>query len=166
MKHRKIHIIGGAGSGKTFCANKLSKKYGISAYELDEIFWDNNANDYNTKTSEIDRNKKLCEVLESDSWIIEGAYYRWLSQSFKEADVIIILMPSLWIRHQRVILRFIKRKLGIIKSKNESFLNFWELVKWNHKFDSDNLIRIRDFISNYKGKTFVCKGYQDVLKII
>lgn len=42
----KIHIIGCSGSGKTYLANKLSKKYNISHFDLDDIQWDNNAKEY------------------------------------------------------------------------------------------------------------------------
>ena len=33
----KIHIIGCSGSGKTYLANALSKKYNISHFDLDEM---------------------------------------------------------------------------------------------------------------------------------
>ena len=36
----KIHIIGCSGSGKTYLANALSKKYNISHFDLDDIQWD------------------------------------------------------------------------------------------------------------------------------
>lgn len=42
----KIHIIGCSGSGKTYLANALSKKYNISHFDLDDIQWDNNAKEY------------------------------------------------------------------------------------------------------------------------
>ena len=35
----KIHIIGCSGSGKTYLANALSKKYNISHFDLDDIQW-------------------------------------------------------------------------------------------------------------------------------
>lgn len=37
----KIHIVGGGGSGKTFLAERLSREYGIQHYDLDDIYWDN-----------------------------------------------------------------------------------------------------------------------------
>ena len=45
----KIHIIGCSGSGKTYLANALSKKYNISHFDLDDIQWDNNAKEYGKK---------------------------------------------------------------------------------------------------------------------
>lgn len=166
MQYRKIHIIGGPGSGKSRIARKLATLCNISAYDLDDIFWDRLANDYATKAREEDRNAALSKILKKKSWIIEGVYYRWLSQAFRDADLIIVLTTSKWIRHWRIIRRFIKRKLGIIPSKKETLRDFWELVKWNQKFDSDNLMRIRKFISDHENKVFECREVQDILRII
>ena len=80
MKYRKIHIIGGPGSGKSYIAKKLSTLYNIKAYDLDDLFWD--------------------------------------------------------------------------------------LVEWNQKFDTDNLIRIRKFISDHANKIVECNKNQDILSII
>ena len=83
MQYRKIHIIGGPGSGKSYIARKLSTFYNIHAYDLDDIFWDRLTNAYGTKAREEDRNTALSEILNKESWIVEGVYYSWLSQAFK-----------------------------------------------------------------------------------
>lgn len=49
MKIKKIHIIGGSGSGKTYIADRISEKLDIKTYDLDELFWDNSADSYGTK---------------------------------------------------------------------------------------------------------------------
>jgi adenylate kinase family enzyme len=166
MKYRKIHIIGGPGSGKSYIAKKLSILYNIKAYDLDDLFWERHANDYGTKARDEDRNNALNNILKLESWIVEGVYYRWVEQAFNDADLIIILTTPKWIRHFRISRRFIRRKLGIITSKKEKLRDFWDLVKWNHKFDTDNLIRIRNFISDHESKVVECKKNQDILRII
>ena len=92
----KIHIIGCSGSGKTYLANALSKKYNISHFDLDDIQWDNNAKEYGKKRTLDERKALLQEILyNNDEWIIEGVYYAWVQQSFDEADKIYVLdMPS------------------------------------------------------------------------
>ena len=40
----KIRIIGCSGSGKTYLAKRLSKKYNIPNFDLDDIQWDNSQN--------------------------------------------------------------------------------------------------------------------------
>ena len=47
----KIHIIGCSGTGKTYLARKLSKKYNIQHYDLDDIQWDNSM----VEIKELDR---------------------------------------------------------------------------------------------------------------
>lgn len=75
----KIHIIGCSGSGKTYLANALSKKYSISHFDLDDIQWDNNAKEYGKKRTLDERKALLQEILyNNDEWIIEGVYYAWL----------------------------------------------------------------------------------------
>lgn len=48
----KIHIIGGSGSGKSYICEKISKKFNIPHFDLDDIFWDNHAIEYGVKTPE------------------------------------------------------------------------------------------------------------------
>ena len=72
----KIHIIGCSGSGKTYLANALSKKYNISHFDLDDIQWDNNAKEYGKKRTLDERKALLQEILyNNDEWIVEGVYY-------------------------------------------------------------------------------------------
>ena len=104
----KIHIIGCSGTGKTYLAKKLSNKYNIPHYDLDNIYWDNSSEKYGVKTEIEKRNKSLQNILEKDDWIIEGIYYKWLEQSFKNADIIYILDLPKYIYKFRIIKRFIK----------------------------------------------------------
>ena len=104
----KIHIIGCSGTGKTYLAKKLSNKYNIPHYDLDNIYWDNSSEKYGIKTEVEKRDKLLQKILEKDDWIIEGIYYKWLEQSFKNADIIYILDLPKYIYKFRIIKRFIK----------------------------------------------------------
>ena len=104
----KIHIIGCSGTGKTYLAKKLSNKYNIPHFDLDNIYWDNSSEKYGVKTEIEKRNKSLQNILEKDDWIIEGIYYKWLEQSFKNADIIYILDLPKYIYKFRIVKRFIK----------------------------------------------------------
>lgn len=127
----KIHIIGCSGSGKTYLANALSKKYNISHFDLDDIQWDNNAKEYGKKRTLDERKALLQEILfNNDEWIIEGVYYAWVQQSFDEADKIYVLdMPS-YLYKSRIIMRSIKRKLGIQKGKRSILDRYDDKVIW------------------------------------
>lgn len=116
----RIHIFGCSGSGKTWLSNNLSVTNNIPHYDLDDIFWDNSQGTYGIKTCEEKRNQMLDDILKQNDWIIEGVYYSWLSDSFKEADRIIVINIPERIYKFRIIKRFIKRKLGIERGKKES----------------------------------------------
>jgi adenylate kinase family enzyme len=52
-------------------------------------------------------------ILDTDSWVLEGVYYRWLADAFNQADLIVILTPGTWTRQARMLRRFARGKLGI-----------------------------------------------------
>jgi adenylate kinase family enzyme len=153
---KKIHIVGGPGSGKSYLAAKLSRELDIEHHDLDDIFWDHRIKGYGKKSDAMYRDEKLAIILTGDCWIIEGSYYKWLDQSFQESDVIVLLVPPTWLRQWRIFVRFVKRSLGLIPSKGETISNFFELALWNQKFNNDNQIRIEKFIEKYESKIVKC----------
>lgn len=162
----KIHIIGCSGSGKTYLANALSKKYNISHFDLDDIQWDNNAKGYGEMRTLDKRKALLQEILFNNEWIIEGVYYAWVQQSFDEADKIYVLnMPS-YLCKSRIIMRFIKRKLGILKGKRETLKSVYNLLKWTETFQNKNLKEIRNILDRYGDKVIWLSRKKDVEKII
>ncbi len=165
MHYRKIHIVGAPGSGKTFCANKLEQKTGLVAYDLDSVFWDQSQNSYIRAREEV-RDEKLANILRNESWIVEGVYYKWLADSFQDADIIIILNPSVYLRQWRIFKRFLHRKFIIGQFRKEKLSSFMEMFWWNKKFDNDNMIRIQSFITEHKHKVVFCKNYEEMSSII
>ena len=163
----KIHIIGCSGSGKTYLANALSKKYNISHFDLDDIQWDNNAKEYGKKRTLDERKALLQEILyNNDEWIIEGVYYNWVQQSFDEADKIYVLDMPGYLYKSRIIIRSIKRKLGILKGKRETLKSVYNLLKWTETFRNKNLKEIRSILDRYDNKVIWLSRKKDVEKII
>jgi len=147
---RRIHILGGPGSGKTFLAKRLSEITGITPTDLDELFWDNAALDYNTRRSPDERDRLLNQIVNQDQWILEGVYHRWLTESFEKADIIIILCTSVWLRHWRILRRFVLGKLT--HARREAISGQWALLKWNHAYENDNLRRTREQLKPFSNK--------------
>ena len=162
----KIHIIGCSGTGKTYLAKKLSNKYNIPRYDLDNIYWDNSSEKYETKTEFEKRDKLLQKILEKDSWIIEGIYYKWLEQSFKNANIIYILDLPKYIYKFRIIKRFIKRKLKLEAGKKETLKSLINLLKWTDKFQNENMKEIIKILEKYKEKVYLIKSKKEIKEIL
>ena len=162
----KIHIIGCSGSGKTYLANALAKKYNIPHFDLDDIQWDNNAEGYGTKRPLEERNALLQEILNNNEWVIEGVYYAWVQQSFDEADKIYVLDMPRYLYKSRIIIRSIKRKLGIQQGKRETLKSVYNLIKWTETFQNKNLKEIKTILDKYENKVIWLSSKKDVSEII
>ena len=162
----KIHIIGCSGSGKTYLANALAKKYNIPHLDLDDIQWDNNAEGYGTKRPLEERNALLQEVLNNNEWVIEGVYYAWVQQSFDEADKIYFLDMPRYLYKSRIIVRSIKRKLGMQQGKRETLKSVYNLIKWTETFQNKNLKEIKTILDKYENKVIWLSSKKDVGEII
>ena len=165
----KIHIIGCSGSGKTYFAKMLSDKYNIPHFDLDDIQWNNNAQEYGTKRAPEERAALLQEVLRNDEWIIEGVYYAWVQQSFDEADIIYVLDMPRYLYKSRIIIRSVKRKLGILKEKRETLKSVYNLLKWTETFQNKNLKEIKTILDRYENKVIWLsnkKGVKEIIKAI
>ena len=138
-------------------ANQLSQLLNVAAFDLDRLFWDSNSDRYGIRTPEDMRNDRLQEILQKDSWIIEGVYYSWLYDSFAQADVIIVLNSNAFLRTWRILKRFIKKKLGIIQSKKEGIRDLLRLIIWNHKYNGDNLKCALKLLQEFDYKTIHVK---------
>lgn len=163
MRHKKIHIIGGPGSGKTYCAKRLSVRLDLTHYDLDNIFWDKTVNKYGIKNSADKRKVELAKILDREEFIIEGVYYDWVAESFANADLIIILNTSVWIRDWRIIKRFLKRKTGLIQSKKETLNALLALLRWNHNYDKRNLKKALELIKKHNNNIVFAKSYEEIV---
>ncbi|MCM1327670.1 MAG: DNA topology modulation protein FlaR [Lachnoclostridium sp.] len=148
----KIRIIGGSGSGKTYLADKLSKEYHIEHYDLDDLQWDNKAEEYGVKRNPDERRAMLKEILDKEDWIIEGVYYAWCKQCFADADKIYLLQVPRHTYKYRIIKRFIKRKLGLEKGKKETLKSLKDLLKWADSYNDNDMPKIEELIEPYAEK--------------
>ena len=161
----KIHIIGSVGSGKTTLARRLSAKMDLMHYELDNVVW-KRCDTGDVRRSERERNQYLQRILQSDTWIIEGVHYEWVQESFKEADIIILLNPHYAIRTFRIIRRFILQKLGLEKSNYKpTFAMFRKMFAWNRHFETVSKAEIGSILSEYNGKLMILKNSKQIEKI-
>jgi hypothetical protein len=74
-------------------------------------------------------------------------------------------MPG-YLYKSRIIMRFIKRKLGLQKGKKETLKSVYNLLKWTETFQNKNLKEIRSILDRYDNKVVWLSGKKDVEKII
>ena len=162
----KIRIIGCSGSGKTYLAKRLSEKYNIPNFDLDDIQWDNSQNSYGVKMPIEKRNQMLNDILQQPDWIIDGVYYSWVQKSFEDADIIYVLdMPKRLYRF-RIIKRFVKRKIGLEKGKKETLKSVYNLLKWTNTFQNTNMKEIIRILEPRKEKVVYIKKKEEIYRII
>lgn len=135
--HKKIAIIGCAGSGKTTLSLYLQEQLNLPLYHLDQYYWKPG-----WERSEFEEfNTKHAELCEQKEWIIEGSYYRLFYYRACFADIIIFLdvprFKCLWYVIKRSMLNWGKIIPGNPKEcKQELFsFKFLEFLYWIWTFN-------------------------------
>lgn len=84
---KRVLVIGCPGSGKSTFSLKLEKLTKLPLYHLDLLYWQKDKTIVKRETFD----KRLQEILESDSWIIDGNYMRTLPLRLSYADTVFFL---------------------------------------------------------------------------
>lgn len=103
---------------------------------MDNVVWKRDK-PRDIKRTEEERDQLLSTIIQSNTWIIEGAHYNeWVFQSFHNADLIIFLDTNNSKRKYRIISRFILHLLRIEKSNYKpTFGRFRNMFIWNDNFE-------------------------------
>ena len=150
----KILIIGTVGTGKTTLAKKLSKQYNIKYYEIDSIVHDDNNK---IKRTSKQQDEIIEKINNNADWIIEGVLRKNLYYLLELADKIIYLDISKKVRNRRILIRYIKQKLGLEQANYVPSLNMLKnMYKWSEKYD-ENKHEIMQTLDKYKDKIEIIK---------
>ncbi len=84
---QKVMIIGSPGAGKSTFARALAQKTGLVLYYLDQIW---HKSDRTTLTKE-EFDRRLCDLVATDAWIIDGNYQRTLEVRLRACDTVFLL---------------------------------------------------------------------------
>ena len=165
---KRIHIIGISGSGKSYLADKISKKLNIEKIDLDDIYWENKF----SKKRELSCAKKLLnkKLEQKDNWITEGIYTNWISYAIENSDKIIWIQIDNNLKLSwRIFSRWWKRRGENI----ESILSMIDLLKfqWNYKRirtgkEKSLYSAHRKMVEKYKEKLIILKSEKEVNNFI
>ena len=142
---KKILVIGCPGSGKTYFSKQLHLKTNIPLYHLDKIWHKPDK----SNIGDIEFYKRLDEILNKESYIIDGMYYSSLEYRIKYVDTIFFLDYPL-----DLCLKGIKERVGIKRDdmpwiEEELDKEFEEYVK---RFPEKQLPIILNILNEYKNK--------------
>ncbi|OIJ19010.1 DNA topology modulation protein FlaR [Anaerobacillus alkalidiazotrophicus] len=160
----KIHIIGSVGSGKTTLARELSSKLNVPFYELDNVVWKRHKELEDIRRTEKEREEFLNTLISSNTWIIEGIHNEeWVTNSFRNAELIIFLDTNYSVRTYRIIRRFLLQKLGLEKSNYKPTLKiFFKMFKWNRHFEEVGKPKFYNEFGKYDDKILVVTNKKEI----
>lgn len=160
---RRIHILGGPGSGKTSLASRLVQALGSESIALDEIAYEDLL--FTIPRTRSCRIELVRDYVGRDSWVAEGVYFSWVGQSFKHADRIVVLkLPKS------------EREINIRSKLNDRFpegavnelyeAQLARLLKSNEEYDNLFRLRIHGFIAPHAAKTDICNSAAEAVEKI
>ena len=103
---KRVLILGCPGSGKSMFARKLQKKTGLPLIHLDNVWWKPDR----THITRAQFDARLAEILETDTWILDGDYSRTYEPRIKACDTAIFLDFD-----ESVCMRGIEERVGSVR---------------------------------------------------
>lgn len=163
--HKKIAIIGCAGSGKTTLAFHLKEKLDLPLYHLDQYYWKPD-----WVRSEFETFAKIhTELCEQPAWIIEGSYYRLFYERACYADVIIFLdvprYKCMWYVLKRSVVHWGKIVPGSPKDCKQQLFSFkfLEFLHWiwtfNKRYRAAVMRELTEF--HYEKQIYILKSLKE-----
>ena len=167
MKYNKILIVGGIGSGKTTLASKLSKILNIKNYELDNIAY--KRRDIHEKQKPKIRDKKVKSLLKRKRWIVEGFYSQyWTYPIYRKADIVLILNIKTSTSKNRLIRRFIKRRLSFKRkgNVNQKFKRMISLIKYIDEYPKKYFQMQKETAKGFNKNVLILKNKKEIKEFI
>ncbi|MEM7077010.1 MAG: nuclear transport factor 2 family protein [Pseudomonadota bacterium] len=157
MTFKRVHILGGAGSGKTTLANQYARRRGLHHHELDALYYADVPSRLRRKPAE--REERLAEILGDEGWVLEGIFWQpWIKPALARADKIIVLAVPEFVRHARVVKRQLRLLRGASPSEWSTFFpTLFELLAHNRGYHRGPLQETLGLLRDYQAKVDVCK---------
>jgi adenylate kinase family enzyme len=163
---KKIVLVGSSGSGKSTLARQLGEMLSIDVYHLDAIFWKPGW----IATPKDEQKAVQEELVNRDSWIIDGNYGGTMTIRLEAADTIIFVDLSKWI----CIFRVLKRRFQYRNIKRtdmaegcEERINF-KFLRWVWDYPTKQKPKIVDNLRRLskEKKVIVLRSRSDVREFL
>ena len=154
---KKVIVIGCCGSGKSTFARHLYACTGIPLFHLDQLNW-------NADKTTVEKTvflKRVEEVIEKDTWIIDGNYGSSMEMRMQACDTVFFLDYPVDICIQGIYDRVGKVRTDMPWVEDEIDEDLIEFVKNYEKEDRPEVLNL---LSKYKGKDIGAPKLDGVLK--
>ena len=140
---KKIIVIGCPGAGKSTFARRLKEMTGLPLYYLDQIWHKADR----TTVSKEEFDAKLREIIQQDSWIIDGNYLRTMECRLDACDTVFFLDYPL-----EICLEGAKARIGTVREDMPWVETEFdeEFRQWILDFPKDQIPVIYELLKKYE----------------
>lgn len=152
---KKILIIGSGGAGKSTFSRRLSELTGIEVFHLDKLHW---KPDW-VEPSKDEWRKTVENLVEKDSWILDGNFGGTIDLRLKKCDTAILLDVPRTICFYRVLKRRLKyrgtNRPDMTEGCNEKV--DLEFLGWIWNYPKKNKPQIEEKLKRYETEKCVIR---------
>jgi adenylate kinase family enzyme len=159
---KKNLIIGSGGAGKSTFARCLGEATGLEVVHLDKLYWKPNW----IETPKDEWRRIVENIVQGDSWIIDGNFSGTMEPRFQSCDTVIFLETSRIVCIYRILKRVAFYRPGkrpdMADDCDEKF--DWEFLKWVWNYPSRSQPKVEALIKRFHDtKTIVrLKSKKDI----
>ena len=156
----KVLVIGSGGSGKSTFSKRLNEILGIGVIHLDTLYWKPGW----IETPKSEWGERVEELLNQDSWIMDGNYSGTLDIRLEACDTVIFLdiarTVCLWRVLKRLLMYRRGNRLDMAQGCEERFSLQFMIWIWNYpKRTRPKVLRLLE--ENSQGKNVIRLRTQD-----
>lgn len=150
---KRILVYGVTGSGKTTFARALAQKLDLPFHSVDELTWLPNW----TERPLEEQIQIIAELCQTEEWVFDSAYGKWLNLPLDRVDLIIGLDYPRWLSLGRLIRRSIHRaatKTLICNGNIETWpklLSRDSIIAWHFRSFKSKRTRMRTWADQNSG---------------
>lgn len=106
----RVHVVGAAGSGKTYLATAVATTLGLGHHELDLLTSRPTADGRRpAQTTWQQRRMAAAALAQQPAWVTEGIYLGWTEPLLERADLVVWLDVPWWRATWRILSRHARR---------------------------------------------------------